>query len=572
MRPDRASSAGRRHLLTVAVEDYYQSGVLQRIVPSDHWNRLETRVEAHTRAALDLLDEFDVKATFFVLGWIADEMPEVVRAIASRGHEVASRGYVHRSLEAVSPGEFRQEIARTREAIERASGQRVVGHRVAMGSLGLDQLWALDVLAEEGFAYDSSLYPRMRSIAHEPFRRFPHVHRHGALEIHEFPLSTWGGNHFLLPVAGGNYFRQFPRRVMERAVSHWDRHYEAPFNMYFNVWELDPDLPRISAVGPLSRVRQYRNLGKMNHILRYYFERYRFGGIAQYLGLHDPGDPPPVPEPERIELRPAPAPSDTWSLADDPRQPVTVVIPCFNEEPTLVYLDKSLDALRVELADDYQLRFVFVDDCSTDGTWACLEQLFGGRSDCRLVHHERNRGVAAAILTGIRAADTEIVCSIDCDCTYDPCQLARLLPMLEDDVAMVTASPYHRDGGVMNVPGWRLMLSRGLSRLYRMVLHHQLATYTSCFRVYRRSALVDVHPRDGGFLGVAETLGILDLRGEKVVECPAVLASRMFGVSKMKTLATIAGHLRLLARLARHRAFSSPPGSAGPQLPLFEKR
>ena len=142
------------------------------------------------------------------------------------------------------------------------------------------------------------------------------------------------------------------------------------------------------------------------------------------------------------------------------------------------------------------------------------------------------------------------MCSIDCDCTYDPLQLENLLPLLTDGVDMVTGSPYHPDGEVRNVPGWRLFLSKSLSGLYGIVLHQKLATYTSCFRVYRRSSVEELHIREGGFLGVAEMLGRLDLGGGRIVECPAVLEVRLLGRSKMKTVRTIFGHLRLLASLA----------------------
>jgi len=179
--------------------------------------------------------------------------------------------------------------------------------------------------------------------------------------------------------------------------------------------------------------------------------------------------------------------------------------------------------------------------------------LFGKRSDCRFVRHEENSGVAAAILSGIRHAHTEIVCSIDCDCTYDPHQLVDLIPALEPDVAMVTASPYHPSGRVLNVPRWRPFLSKNLSALYRRVCRHKLWTYTSCFRVYRRSRVADLPVVEGGFLGITEMLGLLDRQGYKIVERPAVLEVRMLGRSKMKLFSTIAGHLRLLSRLAASR-------------------
>ncbi len=164
-------------------------------------------------------------------------------------------------------------------------------------------------------------------------------------------------------------------------------------------------------------------------------------------------------------------------------------------------------------------------------------------------------GVAAGIMTGIREAQTQLVCSMDCDCTYDPHELLNMLPLMTDPVDLVTASPYHRDGGVRNVPGWRLFLSRGASFLYRRVLHTKLDTYTSCFRVYRRSSFTGIHLRESGFLGIAEMLGRVDLGGGKIVEFPAVLEVRLFGISKMKTVKTIAGHLKLLTYLSKLRWF-----------------
>jgi len=285
----------------------------------------------------------------------------------------------------------------------------------------------------------------------------------------------------------------------------------------------------------------------MEGIVRFYLENYEFTGIADYLGL------PRTRDTKLVEI--------TWE--DEPsavnfvegRAAITIVIPCFNEELILPYLAKTLKNVERAIRDRYDLRFIFVDDGSVDGTWAALKQIFWDRQDCSLERHATNQGVAAAILTGIDSAETEIVCSIDCDCTYDPLQLESLLPLLTDGVDMVTGSPYHPDGEVRNVPGWRLFLSKSLSKLYGFVLYHRLATYTSCFRVYRKSSVELLHIREGGFLGVAELLGRLDLGGGRIVECPAVLEVRLLGRSKMKTVRTIFGHLRLLARLALDRVF-----------------
>jgi hypothetical protein len=156
-------------------------------------------------------------------------------------------------------------------------------------------------------------------------------------------------------------------------------------------------------------------------------------------------------------------------------------------------------------------------------------------------------------LTGLRHAGTEIVCSIDCDCSYDPHDLANMIPLLRDGVALVTASPYHPEGRVHNVPAWRLVLSKSLSRMYRIVLRQPLHTYTSCFRVYRRSVLIGIQPERGGFLGIAELIGRLALSGAEIVEHPATLEVRVLGHSKMKILQTIWGHLGLITSLAWRR-------------------
>jgi polysaccharide deacetylase family protein (PEP-CTERM system associated) len=498
-------------------------------------------VESNTRKALDLLDEYGISATFFVLGSIADEMPELVREVVERGHEVASKGYFHHSIRHFSREEFRDDVVRSREVLERASGTRIHGYRIGHRWFAPQDLWALDVLAKEGFAYDSSVRPLFWKYAKQPQRRKPHQHRRDGDEIWEFPLASWTLGGWSLPISGGNYFRQFPHWMIRRAVASWVEKNDAPFLMYFHVWELDPDQPRILAAPWKERVRQYRNLDRMEEIVRYYLERYRFGGIAEYLGLsHARGrtlpDAVQRDDPSGVHF-------------DESRMPVSIVIPCFNEELILPYLANTLKSVERALCGRYDLRFIFVDDGSTDGTWSSLQELFSDRMNSEFKRHTENRGVAAAILTGIGGAHTDIVCSIDCDCTYDPHQLQRLIPLLTEDVDMVTASPYHDEGEVRNVPTWRLFLSKSLSSLYRVVLHHRFATYTSCFRVYRRSSVVDLEVREGGFLGIAEMLGRLDLEGGRIVECPAVLEVRLLGRSKMKTVRTIVGHLRLLLRL-----------------------
>jgi len=255
------------------------------------------------------------------------------------------------------------------------------------------------------------------------------------------------------------------------------------------------------------------------------------------------------------------------------RIPVAIVIPCYNEEDALPHLAEALEGLRTSLESCYTATFIFVDDGSDDGTAMMLQKIFGARSDCEVIHQAYNLGIAGAILTGIRSAKAEVVCSIDSDCSYDPRELVRMIPLLNAEVHVVTASPYHRDGTVLDVPHWRLWLSKTASAMYRYVLHQKLATYTSCFRVYRRSAVADLQVSDKRFAGVAEILGRLDLQGATIVEYPTTLRVRTSGRSKMKLFRTILSQLNVLLRLIYIRWLqpASPPRICDPaQLHWFE--
>jgi len=557
-----AARVDHRHILTVVMEDYFQGATFNRLIPRARWHRFESRLLRNTATTLDLLDEYKLKATFFALGWVADAVPELIREVAARGHEIASKGYFHRHIREFSRDEFREDCARARESLERASGRAIDGYRVAQRWLRPADLWALDVLAEEGYKFDSSIRPLFRQYVHEPWRRFVHQHHHGERTILEVPISTAKVMGYDVPIAGANYFRQLPFSLVQRAVRQWDRTVDAPFVMYFHVWEVDPDQPRIDAAPFYARVRQYRNLDRMTTMLRYYFEQYRFTSIGDRLNIEN------RPSSNELLLGAAGTAGSanpqaqehgqlTVSIVRDDvlRTPISVVIPCFNEELILPYLSNTLAGVEAELSREHLVHFIFVDDGSNDGTWTSLQSIFGGRANCTVIRHARNRGVAATIMTGIRASESEVVCSMDCDCTYDPHELGPMVALLTPDVDMVTASPYHADGKVLNVPEWRLFLSRTLSRMYAMVLRHQLATYTACFRVYRRSVVADVPLSRGGFIGVAELLGRLDLGGSHIVEYPTTLEVRILGRSKMKIVKTMAGHIQLIFELIGIRLF-----------------
>ena len=231
---------------------------------------------------------------------------------------------------------------------------------------------------------------------------------------------------------------------------------------------------------------------------------------------------------------------------------LAIVVPLKDEALGVPSLVDELAHVARELADVAACEFVFVDDGSTDRTAALLDERLAALPAARLVRHARNQGVAAAIHTGIRATDAERVASIDGDLSYDPLELRAMLRLL-DGADVVTASPYHPQGGVRHVPGWRLVLSKTLSRAYRLLLHSDVRTWTSCCRVYRRAAVAELPVEYPGFLGTAELLVRVLRRGGKVREHPCVLEARMIGVSKMKVLRTIRGHLGLLWRVVWRR-------------------
>ncbi|MFO0935672.1 MAG: polysaccharide deacetylase family protein [Gemmataceae bacterium] len=226
------------HVLTVNLEDYFQVGAFNKYVQWNKWGRFECRVEMNVARTLDLLDRHKAKATFFVLGWIAEHYPHVVAAVAERGHEVASRGYYHRTVRDLTPEEFRRDLDRAKHAIERITRRRVMGYRMADGWLEQQDMWVLDVLAEAGYAYDSSICPFGTKYFREPARRFPHPIHIDNRTLWEVPLSSSRLLGFDFPIAGGNWIRQMPSRPMKMLVDRWVNNHQSPLVMYFHTWEL----------------------------------------------------------------------------------------------------------------------------------------------------------------------------------------------------------------------------------------------------------------------------------------------------------------------------------------------
>ena len=278
------ASAPVVNAMSIDVEDYFHVSVFDGIVPRSAWDRMESRVRANTERLLDLFDEFKVRSTFFVLGWVGKRYPDLVRAIAGRGHEVASHGYAHRLIYDQTPAAFRNDVRRARGILEDASGQRVAGYRAPSYSITPRSLWALDILLEEQYEYDASIFP----IRHDRYGipvsdRQPYRIERRAGTLIEVPGSTvrvWPLN---LPIAGGGYFRILPYWWTKWGIERLNRTEDRPAVFYLHPWEIDPGQPRLPA-GRLGRFRHYRNLEHTEVRLRRLLTDFRFDAVGSLVG------------------------------------------------------------------------------------------------------------------------------------------------------------------------------------------------------------------------------------------------------------------------------------------------
>lgn len=271
-------------VFTVDVEDYFQVDAFSKVVDADSWDSYGLRVEANTRRILDLLDEKGVKGTFFVLGWVARRQPALVREIAGRGHEIASHGMSHRRVVTQTPDVFRAETRESKQLLEDIAQQKVLGYRAATYSITNQSLWALDILCEEGFVYDSSIFP----VRHDRYgipdaTIVPHrLRTQKGAEIVEFPLTVWQPGGVNVPIAGGGYFRFFPY-ALTRYGFRQVRAAGRPIVFYLHPWEVDPEQPRIPGAGWKSRFRHYLNLDKTHDRLSRLLSDFQFGTMRACL-------------------------------------------------------------------------------------------------------------------------------------------------------------------------------------------------------------------------------------------------------------------------------------------------
>lgn len=281
--------------LTIDVEDYYQVTNFEKQISRSDWPKMTSRVVANTQLLLDMLAEHDVKATFFVLGYVADQHPRLVADIASAGHEVASHSYWHRLVYELTPEEFRSDLRKSKDLLEQVAQVPVTAFRSPSFSITTESLWALEILAEEGFTVDSSIFP-----VHHPRYGIPDAPCTPysidlpAGQLWEFPITVGRVGKFCnIPIAGGGYFRLFPFGLTQYMLKRVNDASE-PFVFYTHPWEFDPDQPRLNAGSSIQRFRHYVNLsttaGKFRQLLR----QFRFGRLDEVLANFLASSPSPV--------------------------------------------------------------------------------------------------------------------------------------------------------------------------------------------------------------------------------------------------------------------------------------
>ena len=269
--------------MTVDVEDYFQVSAFERHVSRRQWDTFESRVCRNTEYLLEMFERGRVTATFFVLGWVGERFPSLVRRIAAAGHEVASHGYAHRLVYEMTPEEFGEDLRRAKGALEDACGAPILGYRAPSYSITKRSLWALDVLVDEGYVYDASIFP----IRHDRYGipdapRHPYRVTRDRGSLWELPGSTvrWGGQN--LPFAGGGYFRLLPYAWTRRAIEHVNRVEGKAVMFYLHPWEIDPAQPRLTG-SLISRFRHYQNLEMTEPRLRRLLCNFRFGSAVSLL-------------------------------------------------------------------------------------------------------------------------------------------------------------------------------------------------------------------------------------------------------------------------------------------------
>jgi polysaccharide deacetylase family protein (PEP-CTERM system associated) len=255
--------------MTVDVEDFFHVSAFDGVISPDNWHEYKPRVDKNTRRLLELFDSHQVKATFFVLGWVAERYPELIQEIHQQGHEIASHGYAHRRASEQSPEVFKEDVLRSKNHLESLLGEEVIGYRAPSFSIGYTNEWAFQVLADLGFKYSSSTYPVKHDLYGTPdWPRFAYQRKENITEI---PIPTHKVFGRQTPIGGGGYFRLYPYALTKFLVNSYLKKEQQPYSFYFHPWEIDEDQPRVEGASAKSNFRHYINLkktyGKLDKLL-----------------------------------------------------------------------------------------------------------------------------------------------------------------------------------------------------------------------------------------------------------------------------------------------------------------
>ncbi|MFA5112646.1 MAG: XrtA system polysaccharide deacetylase [Desulfobaccales bacterium] len=269
------------NFLTIDVEDWFHTSALDPYIGPEQWDHLAPRVVANVQRLLEILASHQTRATFFILGWVAERFPELVREIDALGHEICSHGYRHRLIYHLAPAQFKDFLQRSKQILEDIVGKPVRGYRATSFSIVQKTLWALDLIREAGFIYDSSIFP----VSHHDIYglggcpRFPFKFENGLIEIPPSTIKIFGRN---IPLGGGGYFRLYPYWMTRLGIRRINRE-GYPAMVYLHPWELDPQCPRVTQANSRTRFRQYINLTKTEGRLHQLLSEFTWQPARNYL-------------------------------------------------------------------------------------------------------------------------------------------------------------------------------------------------------------------------------------------------------------------------------------------------
>jgi polysaccharide deacetylase family protein (PEP-CTERM system associated) len=252
--------------MTVDVEDYFHVAAFEKNIPPTNWSTIELRVEKNTYRLLELFEKYQVKSTFFTLGWVAERCPNLIKDIVEQGHELASHSYAHQRAFTQTKQEFREDLIKSKQILEDASGQAIIGYRAPSFSINETNTWVYDILIELGFEYSSSTYPIEHDLYGVPkWPRFMYERAEcfDNKKIIEIPIPTSRKQHKNTGIGGGGYFRLYPYWLSKKRIDHYLKIEQKPYSFYFHPWEIDPHQPKVVGASVKSKLRHYLNLSKM---------------------------------------------------------------------------------------------------------------------------------------------------------------------------------------------------------------------------------------------------------------------------------------------------------------------